>query len=439
MQEKKSLLAILGRFPQLIHRPGGSIQRWDAAAVFRGWPGVFSRGRLVLANVRLLGYCCGMAIHKLPGGKYEHDYRVDGKRRYKRFRTKAEAQAHELQINTAKAGGTLVDTRKGGKIRFHDLYLEWIARIEKVGAKGGRPTSPVTVAGYRRIYETHMKPHYEHRALSSVTLTVINEWLKTFDKDDARQRAYRQLGRMLQYAVDSGYLAANAARNATINNVPKPEPVREPAALTVLQLKALAEQAAAGGRYSDASHDAYRLLILFAGTTGLRWSEISGLKADALTFGESPQVIVRTTLVPVDGRLEFRETTKGRKPRKVPIPGSVAALLERHVKSMAPGDLVFASPSGAELRGSNFARRTFHPAVARCQVQDPDFPTIVFHDLRRTAVTLAVSGGANVKVVQQIAGHSSAVTTLDVYAQLFADDAQSSARAVDALLNPAEI
>ena len=47
--------------------------------------------------------------------------------------------------------------------------------------------------------------------------------------------------------------------------------------------------------------------------------------------------------------------------------------------------------------------------------------------------TVVVEG--NVKVVQQIAGHSSAVTTLDVYAQLFAHDAHSSARAVDALLN----
>lgn len=57
-------------------------------------------------------------------------------------------------------------------------------------------------------------------------------------------------------------------------------------------------------------------------------------------------------------------------------------------------------------------------------------------DLRRTAVTFAISTGAHVKVVQQIAGHSSAVTMLDVYAQLFADDAHASARAVDALLHP---
>lgn len=377
----------------------------------------------------------GVAINKLDNGKYRHDYRVDGKRTYKQFRTKAEAVAHELQINTAKAGGTLLDTRKGGKIRFHDHYLEWIDRIERVGARGQRPTSPVTVAGYRTVYEKHMKPHLEHRTLASVTLPVINEWLTTFTTDDARQRAHRQLGRMLQFAVDSGYLAANPARNATINNVPTPVAVREPAALTATQLKALAEQAATGGRYAGKPHDAYGLMILFAGTTGLRWSEVSGLKVGALTFGDSPQAVVRTTLVPVDGRLEFRETTKGRKPRTVPIPASIAVELEAHVKGASSDALVFTSPSGVQLRSSNFARRVFHPAVERCQALDPSFPLMVFHDLRRTAVTLAISTNANVKVVQQLAGHSSAKTTLDVYALLFAHDGQSSAQAVDALLN----
>lgn len=210
--------------------------------------------------------------------------------------------------------------------------------------------------------------------------------------------------------------------------------MREPAALSVSQLRELARHAAAGGRYEGAGHDAYGLLVLFAGTTGLRWSEIAGLRADALTFGARPEVVVRTTLVSVDGRLEFRNTTKGRKPRRVPIPPSVAQPLEQHVDSRRVGELVFTSPSGTELRSSNFARRVFHPAIERCQEEDPSFPTAVFHDLRRTAVSLAISAGANIKVLQQIAGHESAVTTLDVYAQYFDEDAHSSARAVDALL-----
>lgn len=61
-------------------------------------------GNALLANMRLIGYSCCMAINRLPNGMYQHDYRVDEKRRYKRFRTKAEAQAHELEVRNAKAG-----------------------------------------------------------------------------------------------------------------------------------------------------------------------------------------------------------------------------------------------------------------------------------------------------------------------------------------------
>jgi integrase len=159
------------------------------------------------------------------------------------------------------------------------------------------------------------------------------------------------------------------------------------------------------------------------------------LRNTSLVFGEKSHVKVQSSLVPVDGRQQFRETTKGRRPRTVPIPASIATLLAAHVGGASSGRLVFTSPSGAELRSSNFARRVLHPAIERCQAEDATFPRIVFHDLRRTAVSLAISAGANVKVVQQIAGHKSAVTTMDVYAQHYEDDLHSSAKAVDGLLS----
>lgn len=376
-----------------------------------------------------------MGVKKLENGKYQVDYRIDGKRIFKRFVTLRAAKEHFQTVEVARAGGTLIDTRSGGRMQFHALYEEWIKRIEASGADGSRPASPVTVAGYRRIYLTHIKPQFQHRPLAQITLQVINAWLETFQSDDARRRAYRQLGRMLQHAVDRGYLAANVARNPTVNNIPRPEPVREAAPLTAKQLHRLAEACSRSARYAGQSHDSYGLLILFAGTTGLRWSEIAGLRSTSLVFGEKPEVKVRSSLVPVDGRQQFRETTKGRRPRSVPIPKSVAILLEAHVGEVSDGGLVFTSPSGAELRSSNFARRILHPAIERCQVEDETFPRIVFHDLRRTAVSLAISAGANVKVVQQIAGHKSAVTTMDVYAHHYEDDLHSSARAVDELLS----
>lgn len=84
--------------------------------------------------------------------------------------------------------------------------------------------------------------------------------------------------------------------------------------------------------------------------------------------------------------------------------------------------LVFTDMRGGVLRNSNWRARVFAPAVARCQEADESFPSITPHDLRHTAASLAVSAGANVKVVQRMLGHARASMTLDVYADLFDSD-----------------
>ena len=65
------------------------------------------------------------------------------------------------------------------------------------------------------------------------------------------------------------------------------------------------------------------------------------------------------------------------------------------------------------------------------QERDPSFPYIAPHDFRHTAASLAVSAGANVKAVQRMLGHASAAMTLDVYADLFDDDLDAVAVALD--------
>jgi integrase len=79
------------------------------------------------------------------------------------------------------------------------------------------------------------------------------------------------------------------------------------------------------------------------------------------------------------------------------------------------------------LRERNFRRRSFDRAV-RAAGLEPLTP----HDLRHTAVSLAISAGANVKSVQRMLGHASAAMTLDVYADLFDDDLGAVADRLDA-------
>lgn len=62
-------------------------------------------------------------------------------------------------------------------------------------------------------------------------------------------------------------------------------------------------------------------------------------------------------------------------------------------------------------------------AADRCRAADETFPRITAHALRHTAAaSLAISAGADVKVVQRMIGHAWAAMTLDVYADLFDDD-----------------
>jgi integrase len=53
------------------------------------------------------------------------------------------------------------------------------------------------------------------------------------------------------------------------------------------------------------------------------------------------------------------------------------------------------------------------------------------HDLRHTCASLAISAGANVKVVQKLLGHKTAVLTLNRYGHLFPDDLDAVADAFD--------
>jgi integrase len=91
-----------------------------------------------------------------------------------------------------------------------------------------------------------------------------------------------------------------------------------------------------------------------------------------------------------------------------------------------PGDLVFTSPRGGLLGYRTFRRRAFDPAAAGIGV-----PDLTPHKLRHSAASLAISSGANVKVVQQMLGHTSAAMTLDLYGHLFADDLDAVAARLD--------
>jgi integrase len=72
-------------------------------------------------------------------------------------------------------------------------------------------------------------------------------------------------------------------------------------------------------------------------------------------------------------------------------------------------------PGGSVLRLSNWRLATFKPARTRAGLSD----RFRIHDLRHTAASLMIQAGYPPKMLQEIMGHASITTTLDLYGHLY--------------------
>jgi len=115
----------------------------------------------------------------------------------------------------------------------------------------------------------------------------------------------------------------------------------------------------------------------------------------------------------------------------------VAAQLDCHLRTYAKpatDAIVFESPEGGYLRFDNFRNRFWSPAI-----KDAGLTPLRPHDLRHTCASLAIAAGADIKVLQRMLGHFSAVLTLDRYGHLFPGQAESVADRLDEMAEAAGI
>jgi integrase len=116
-------------------------------------------------------------------------------------------------------------------------------------------------------------------------------------------------------------------------------------------------------------------------------------------------------------------------PRRLAQVAGAAQLLDYVVRVACPPMVDSHSSSWATggYLGPPSTESWLSGAVVRCQKTDKTFPRVTAHALRHTAASLAISAGANPKVVQRMLGHAGAAMTLDVYADLFDSDLASVA------------
>lgn len=344
--------------------------------------------------------------------------RSQGQRRG--FKTKRDAQAYAATLEASKHRGEYIDA-SAGRVTIGQLGPGWVERKRVLKPSSYRPLDSA--------WRNYVEPAWGERAVGSVQPSEVQAWVTRLSRGDESAdppvpgrsastviRAYGVLAGILDDAVRDRRLSANPAR--AIENLPRK--TRKPHVYLGHEMV-----------HAIAAASKYPVLVLVLAYCGLRWGEAVALRVcDVDMLGRRLQV--HRNAVETGGKIH-EGTTKGNKARAVPFPRFLGDDLARQCEGKGREDLLFPGPDGRFLRSARVHKDNYSWFASALDAAGA--PRITPHDLRHTAAAFAVSAGANVKAVQRMLGHSSAAMTLDVYADLFDEDLNAVADALDAAVS----
>lgn len=261
-----------------------------------------------------------------------------------------------------------------------------------------RRLSPATVRAYRADLRDLTRAVGD-RAVSEIDLEALRDWMwEATQRGDARSTLARRAAAARSFfawakdedliAVDPSIRLVTPKRGRTLPTVASAEGMR-----TVLD----AQRAAASGGDPVSLRDHAVLELLYG--SGMRVSELCGLDIDDVDLD----------------RATARVIGKGAKERVVPFGGPARTAISAYLTRGRPA---LAARAGAATpavflgsRGSRIGPRTVYTLVARVLGPVVGADTVGPHALRHSAATHLLDGGADLRAVQEILGHSSLGTT----------------------------
>ncbi len=276
-----------------------------------------------------------------------------------------------------------------------DSYLRHLA-IE-------RGVSKNTIAAYRRDLNTYIAflEEVSISEVSEVTELVVSDFAQSLSLkrglvSSSIARTLAAVRGLHKYLLQENHLTQDVA-----SNVKPPKAARRlPKAITVEQVEALLSASGPDPDSADAVasirvRDRALLELLYA--TGARVSEIVNLDLDDL---------VDPTLVRLFG--------KGSKERIVPVGSFAQRALQAYLVRTRPGLVSLGKGTPAlflNQRGGRLSRQSAWQIIADAAAEADLGVEVSPHTMRHSFATHLLEGGADVRVVQELLGHSSVATT----------------------------
>jgi integrase len=339
------------------------------------------------------------------------------KRRWFYGKTRREVQDKLKRALLEQQQGKLLPVSR----RTVGAYLaEWLEQV--------RPTIRRRTHDSYALNVRRLDPHIGKVRLDALSAADIRKAYAALENSlSARsiEQAHTVLHTALRQAVLDGVLDKNPSDAVSS---PRPER-REMKTLTPGQVQSLMTSTA-----NDRLHALWALLV----TTGLRSGEAVGLKWEDVDLDEGSLTVRRSIQRQVGiGLVEVPPKTK-RSSRRVHLAdGTVRKLREHRIRQKAeflssgrPWNdhcFVFVNGVGGMLDTGN-VWESFQRRLRRAGL-----PIVRVHDLRHTAASYLLGQGENIKVVQEMLGHSTVTTTIDIYGHTLPGMHKAAAGRMDAM------
>jgi integrase len=344
------------------------------------------------------------------------------KRRHIYGRTRQEVAAKLAKAMTDRDGGIELDP---SSVSVNEYLQRWLNDSVRGSVR------PITFESYERLVRVHLVPalgRVKLKALSPAHLQgLYRDRLDSGLSPCTVQHLHAVIHRALKQALRWGLVPRNVSEAA---DPPKAQR-KEICPLTLEQVRTLLK---------TAQGDRLETLYALAITTGLRQSELFGLRWEDVDLAAG-RLSVRQTLTTPKGGRRLGPPKRSKSRRSVKLTTGAVKALKAHRESQLEEreklaelwqdhDFVFATQVGTPLNRHNFFRRCFKPLL-----EEAGLPRSVrFHDLRHTCATLLLSKNVNPKIVQELLGHANISQTMDTYSHMLPDMQERAASAMDDIL-----
>ena len=306
--------------------------------------------------------------------------------------------------------------KRQGTLKLQEWVEEYIEKYKKNELK------ITTYDSYMGIYRKHiLDSRLGKTELNKVTTEMLQKFYNDKIKGGYNSKTVRAIEIVINGALNMAVKLKMLSENPNIyTSIPKKKKY-EAVVLSPEEVKRIVNEARGEELYP---------IIVTTVYTGMRKGEVMALKWENVDFQER-KIYIKNSLCRVEekeldargrrhARYEVLEPKTKKSIRMIPMLDEVyAALMEQKLRQDTDKQIyqdiymdqgfVFADKTGNYLPQRPFMDK-YHKFLDKYNITD-----IRFHDLRHTFATLLIESDISMKVVQELLGHSTITTSMDIY------------------------